>query len=854
MMVENTHIFVSYRSIEADFALKLASSLKNAGVRIWMDRLDGGIKDGEDWRRSIEQALTKESCASVIAILSPDYVTSEYCRNELARANRLKIPIYPVLLRTVPDEQWPLEIERLQYIDFQAWLDGQVYQEKLDRLIQELREAFPAQFSTVPDLETRYLNSLIAELESRRGILEYVEMATEADAQEVRPRPPVDDEWGFTLLVDSNSLAIADGLRQRKESFETIAAVHEKLPRFVLVGDPGAGKTTAIRHLARDAARRRLSNPRTSPLPLLLYLPQWGNEASPIDFVRAHWPFLTDPRGSLRNGDVILYLDGLNEIGSTGREKAQKLRLWLDSPDAPQSVIVTCRAADYTQLRLGNIPMVLVKPLNDAQIRQFTANYLKGKLLNEFLAQVLEPDFLVRARLTNARRFEDTRYLLQLTHNPYMLSALIIVFQNGGELPRNTGTLFHRLAMALWQREQKRHTLGWIPFEKAKAAFARLAFAIIDEKQPTDVSMSYALRHVNAALLRVGMSANFVTISGKQVRFSHQLMQEYFAAVRLQAIGIKKRLKEPGYAWDEGGEWGQVVIALAGIGDSDTIVQQVMSINQTLAAKSIASGVKVSNATHDVVIEDWLEVLSHSATPWALDNSVNLLIGLGDRAVPGLLNILQQHRLGRFIRAGAVKALGEIGNPVVVPELIKALSDSETPVRYNAGIALGAIGDKLAVPGLIALLQDKDEDVRLAAIQALGQIGETHALPDLLKLLQDENGKVRHAAIVSLAKIKNPLAVPGLIALLQDKDKDIRLFATWALGIIPHADAIPGLIERLSDTDTQVCYVENMEEEEVRICDVAAWALENIGTPEALETVRQWRHEQDPQLSPQLEP
>ncbi len=50
-------IFVSYRhGLEANFALKLTADLRNAGVRIWLDRLDG-ITTGDDWRREIEQAI-----------------------------------------------------------------------------------------------------------------------------------------------------------------------------------------------------------------------------------------------------------------------------------------------------------------------------------------------------------------------------------------------------------------------------------------------------------------------------------------------------------------------------------------------------------------------------------------------------------------------------------------------------------------------------------------------------------------------------------------------------------------------------------------------------------------------------
>ena len=84
---QNNHIFLSYRSSEADFALRLAASLKNAGVKLWMDRLD--IQPGDDWIHALQRAVNE--CAAVIAILSPDYIHSRYCRRELARADRIDI-------------------------------------------------------------------------------------------------------------------------------------------------------------------------------------------------------------------------------------------------------------------------------------------------------------------------------------------------------------------------------------------------------------------------------------------------------------------------------------------------------------------------------------------------------------------------------------------------------------------------------------------------------------------------------------------------------------------------------------------------------------------------------------------
>ena len=86
-----------------------------------------------------------------------------------------------------------------------------------------------------------------------------------------------------------------------------------------------------------------------SPLPLFLYLPQWGDEPTLLDFIHTHWPFKTDPAGLLKEGDVILYLDGLNEMGAKGARKVLKLNEWLRK-NIFQQVIITCRKDDYKKI------------------------------------------------------------------------------------------------------------------------------------------------------------------------------------------------------------------------------------------------------------------------------------------------------------------------------------------------------------------------------------------------------------------------------------------------------------------------------------------------------------------------
>jgi predicted NACHT family NTPase len=115
----------------------------------------------------------------------------------------------------------------------------------------------------------------------------------------------------------------------------------------VLIGAPGAGKTTAIQRLVLDTARTRLADAQHSALPLLLYLPSWAaDQVTPDDFVRAarqsaDLPDI-DPLPLILNGEVHLFLDGLNEIGAKESERAAQLRDWIER--GPRQIVVTCRA------------------------------------------------------------------------------------------------------------------------------------------------------------------------------------------------------------------------------------------------------------------------------------------------------------------------------------------------------------------------------------------------------------------------------------------------------------------------------------------------------------------------------
>jgi hypothetical protein len=173
----------------------------------------------------------------------------------------------------------------------------------------------------------------------RQGqVLEYIDLRAESAGE--RPNPRQDRAWPEEFAVLRERMKPAETGDSEPVLFTSIHQVAAQQPKFVLLGPPGAGKTTAIRRLALDGARRRLESPELVPLPLLLDLSRWADETGPVNFVRKHWPFASEASEALSRGDVFLYLDGLNEMGAAGPANAKRLEQWLNDSNGPNQVIV----------------------------------------------------------------------------------------------------------------------------------------------------------------------------------------------------------------------------------------------------------------------------------------------------------------------------------------------------------------------------------------------------------------------------------------------------------------------------------------------------------------------------------
>lgn len=175
---------------------------------------------------------------------------------------------------------------------------------------------------------------------------------------------------------------------------------------LLVVGAPGAGKTTTIVELAFVLAGRA-DRDSAQPVPVYLPLSSWGASRVPFQnwlAAEIHRLYKISPVAAGRLLDpegpcVVLLLDGLDEIADHAARVACVNAVNAFAADYPLSVLVTAREAEYESLpaRLALETAVLIRPLNPETVLE----RLRGTAETRGLAAIVEREQAARDLLTS---------------------------------------------------------------------------------------------------------------------------------------------------------------------------------------------------------------------------------------------------------------------------------------------------------------------------------------------------------------------------------------------------------------------------------------------------------------------
>lgn len=405
------------------------------------------------------------------------------------------------------------------------------------------------------------------------------------------------------VYIDLDTTAKAEAIDQKKRNRpQPLSVLHALIrsTRMVLLGAPGSGKSTFVNYLAYCLASHQL-HPDAGwlqhhlpawpeewqtllPLPvslrevavwiqadrvtqrnsrlLLDYLQSWLHQRILDEFY-----FVLKDR--LRRGQVLLLLDGLDEIPDDEALRRQIKEMIADLPAAfPETpILVTCRVLSYRtshwQLDEPIWPVFELAELTDAQIRHFITDWY-GMLA---AMQLISDSSALSEKLQTAVFRPD---LLRLARNPLLLTVMALVHNHKGQLPDARALLYEAVVeLLLWRWEAIklknpdgsettwRQLLSSVRLTDAvmKQTLWGLAFQIhgrvhsgADRELTADItenellttlrelhpnrSLDWAERLVQIIQIRAGL---LVEKSPKLFGFPHRTFQEYLAACHLSA-------------------------------------------------------------------------------------------------------------------------------------------------------------------------------------------------------------------------------------------------------------------------------------------------------------------------------
>jgi predicted NACHT family NTPase len=627
------------------------------------------------------------------------------------------------------------------------------------------------------------------------------------------------------------------------------------IQQVVILGDPGAGKSSLLQYIALIWAERPLRDLSLYPIPLLLELriyardKQAGKCQDILSFI--HKGNITcrlnqqQLHEKLRSGQAVALFDGIDEIFDPVLRDEVVTDIHRFSNDYAQvQVIVTSRWLGYKAQRL-----------RDAGFRHFMLQDLEIEQIEAFIERWHELTFTDQADKVRKwerlqRAIQDSKAIRELAGNPLLLTMMAILNRNQ-ELPRDRPELYNQASRVLLHQwdgsraliEDARLDPKTIDYRDKQAMLRKVAYRMQSSEKglagnlisATDLEAILTdylktieveqARTVARLFINQLRTRNFILcfLGADSYGFVHRTFLEYFCAWEFvwqfkesQTLTIEQLINDVFGAHWQDESWHEVLRLICGMIEPKFVAEIIDFLLDQKVDRS-----KVLDK-HKRVKKEGLSNLILAANCFTEVRNKNIVASISDELLEILKILLEEQSVSSFSEELVNILILLIAtvwkeDPDTLPWLKNCVLQNENGyVRLAVVTAIARFWkeDPDTLPSLKdRARQDDDENVRGAAVTAIAQDWKED--PDTLPLLknrvlQDEHEYVLSTAVNAIAQgwKENPDTLPWLKdRALQDDDEDVRGAAVKAIaqGWKEDPDTLPFLKDRaLQDEDNHV--------------------------------------------------
>lgn len=237
-----------------------------------------------------------------------------------------------------------------------------------------------------------------------------------------RRRKGIPDLLQHCNSEDFERFALGKIIEERVPGLEAVA----KYSKLIILGKPGAGKTTFLKYLAIQCLNRKFLGNR---IPIFITLKDFSeavNQPSLLNYIIQSPNYGVSLSEIIHQGQALVLLDGLDEVREEDSHRVVNEIRHFSTQFRDNHFVITCRIAarEYT-----------FEPFTEVEIADFDNTQINNFAIKWFKNKSVKPETFIN-------NLEKSPRIQELATSPLLLTLLCLTFEETGDFPANRSELY----------------------------------------------------------------------------------------------------------------------------------------------------------------------------------------------------------------------------------------------------------------------------------------------------------------------------------------------------------------------------------------------------------------------------